>query len=68
MLISLLFFAKESLMDKFMSFEKTKCIHCKLFAQPQLFSFCKALAQLLLLVKNSPIFNTIENEGLKTSL
>ena len=68
MLIYLLFFTKESLMDKFMSFEKTKCIPCKLFAQSQLFSFCKAFAQLLLLVKNSPSFNTIENEGLKTSL
>ena len=28
----------------------------------------KAFAQLLLLLKNSPIFNIIENEGLKMSL
>ena len=48
--------------------KKTKCIPSKLFAQPRLFSSCKAFAQLLLLVKNSPIFNTIEIEGLKTSL
>ena len=67
-LIYLLFLAKNSLMDKIMSFEKTKCIPCKLFAQPRLFSSCKAFAQLLLLVKNSPIFNTIEIEGLKSSL
>ena len=29
-----------------MSFEKTKCIPCKLFAQPRLFSSCKAFAEL----------------------
>ena len=29
-----------------MLFEKTKCISCKLFAQPRLFSFCKAFAEL----------------------
>ena len=33
-------------MDKIMLFEKTKCIPCKLFAQPRLFSSCKAFAQL----------------------
>ena len=60
-------------MDKIMSFrfmsfdlrrsKNTKCIPCKLFAQPRLFSSCKAFAQLLLLVKNSQIFNTIEIEN-----
>ena len=29
-----------------MSFEKTKCIPCKLFAQPRLFSSCKTFAKL----------------------
>ena len=29
-----------------MSLEKTKCIPCKLFAQPRLFSSCKAFVEL----------------------
>ena len=47
------------LIVKIMSFEKTKCIPSKLFAQPRLFSSLKAFAQLLLLVKNSPILTPL---------
>ena len=64
----MLFLAKYFLIDKIMSFEKNNVFLVNYSPKTRLFSSCKAFAQLLLLVKNSPIFNTNENEGLKTSL